>query len=215
MLGTVPRHMPPAMRPLVDIIYFPRSPAVISPLGSNITAGGGAFSVHISSENGLKAYVTEGEEVLTLRPEERGTQKLFVPHKYDSKRKWEPSLMEWCCVKRCTNQEWTDMFERLREVSRKIGVKNAGQRMAGLGKVAWRKRRGNLSYQQGRDWTLPSTESRNCGSLSLEAWNVDIHKALRICEERHVTVEGSEGSYVSFDRVDDPWPSSSCEIVPV
>ena len=113
----------------------------------------------------MKAYVTEGEEVLTLRPEERGTQKLFVPHKYNSKRKWEPSLMEWCCVKRCTNQEWTDMFERLREVSRKIGVKNAGQRMAGLGKVAWRKRRGNLSYQQGRDWTLPSTESLNCGSL--------------------------------------------------
>ena len=205
MLGTVPRHMPPAMRPLVDIIYFPRSPAVISPLGS--TSLRGAFSVHISSENGLKAYVTEGEEVLTLRPEERGTQKLFVPHKYNSKRKWEPSLMEWCCVKRCANQEWTDMFERLREVSRKIGVKNAGQRMAGLGKVAWRKteREPFLSARKGLDAAF-NRKSELRESL-LEAWNVDTHKALRICEERHVTVEGSEGSYVSFDRVDDPWPS--------
>ena len=26
----------------------------------------------------------------------------------------------------------------------------------------------------------------------LEAWNVDTHKALRVCEERHVTVGGSE-----------------------
>ena len=36
-------------------------------------------------------------------------------------------------------EEWTDMFEKLREVCKKIGVKNDGQRMAGLGKVAWRK----------------------------------------------------------------------------
>ena len=142
--------LPPCVHSSTSSIFpFPRSD--LSPRINHHC--GGAFSVHISSENGLKAYVTEGEEVLTLRPEERGTQKLFVPHKYNSKRKWEPSLMEWCCVKRCTNQEWTDMFERLREVSRKIGVKNAGQRMAGLGKVAWRKteREPFLSARKGLD----------------------------------------------------------------
>ena len=36
---------------------------------------------------------------------------------------------------------------------------------------------------------------------------VDILKALRIREERDVKVEGSERSYDSIDRVDDPWPS--------
>ena len=41
--------------------------------------------------------------------------------------------------------------------------------------------------------------------VSTEACNVDIPTALRICEERRVTVEGPERSYVSFDRVDDPW----------
>ena len=50
-------------------------------------------------------------------------------------------------------EEWTDMFEKLREVCRKIGVKNAGQRMAGLGKVAWRKteREPFLSARKGLD----------------------------------------------------------------
>ena len=104
-------------------------------------------------------------------------------------------------------EEWTDMFEKLREVCRKIGVKNAGRRMAGLGKVAWRKteREPFLSTRKGLNAAF-NRKSELRESL-LEAWNVDIHKALRICEERHVTVEGSEGSYVSFDRVDDPWPS--------
>ena len=35
---------------------------------------------------------------------------------------------------------------------------------------------------------------------------MDRHKALRLCEVRPVQVEASEASYVSFDRVDDPWP---------
>ena len=40
----------------------------------------------------------------------------------------------------------------------------------------------------------------------MDTWNADIHKAVCIVEERHVTVERSESSYVSFDRVDDTWP---------
>ena len=38
-------------------------------------------------------------------------------------------------------------------------------------------------------------------------WSVDIHKTLRIYQERRGTIEGSDGSWVSFDRVDDPWLS--------
>ena len=79
------------------------------------------------------------------------------------------------------------MHERLKSVCRKIGVKKAGQRLAALGKVAWHK-----------------TEMDNMSDLReslLAIWIVDIHKALRICEERHVAVEGSESSYISCDRV--------------
>ena len=36
---------------------------------------------------------------------------------------------------------------------------------------------------------------------------MDVHKAVKVCEERHVTVEGSESLYISFDTVDDPWLS--------
>ena len=48
--------------------------------------------------------------------------------------------------------------------------------------------------------------------VSVGNWNVGIYEALRICEERHVTVEGWEGSYVSCDRVDDPWPCELCAL---
>ena len=57
-----------------------------------------------------------------------------------------------------------------------------------------------LSAQQRRERELDSTAGRHCESLSWKP-SVDIPKVLRIREERHVTVEGSEDSYVSFDRV--------------
>ena len=48
-------------------------------------------------------------------------------------------------------------------------------------------------------WRLVMQKGPNFGSPS---WHSGMQ--MRICEERHVTVEGSESSYVSFDRVDDP-----------
>ena len=36
-------------------------------------------------------------------------------------------------------EEWMEMHERLNEVTKKIGVKKAGQRVVGLGEVGWRK----------------------------------------------------------------------------
>ena len=36
-------------------------------------------------------------------------------------------------------EEWIDMHGKLKEVSKVIFVKKAGQRVAGLGNVAWRR----------------------------------------------------------------------------
>ena len=94
------------------------------------------------------AEVIDVEEVMTLRPDEQGTAKLMVNTPKIPKGKWEPSLMEedWALlcqalfvpvgrrrgvvrdaqeVDRCHQKEWSK--------------KKAGQRVAGLGKVAWEK----------------------------------------------------------------------------
>ena len=48
----------------------------------------------------------------------------------------------------------------------------------------------------------------------LSLWKVDINQALRVCEGRQVQVEALEASFVSVDRVGDPWPSQTwCELV--
>ena len=36
-------------------------------------------------------------------------------------------------------EEWDEMHEKSKEVSKKFGVTNAGQKVVGLGKLAWRK----------------------------------------------------------------------------
>ena len=41
-------------------------------------------------------------------------------------------------------REWIETHEKLNEVSKQIGVQTAGQRVVGLGKVAWRERRSNF-----------------------------------------------------------------------
>ena len=77
-------------------------------------------------------------------------------------------------------EEWTEMHERLQELCWEVGVKKAGQRIAGLGRVAWRKTEKEPFFSKRRDWKLPSTEGRHCG----------------------------KGSYVSLGRVHDPWQIS-------
>ena len=54
-----------------------------------------------------EACANEGEDVLTLRTEERETQALFVNPGKSLKGERGPPLMArigWCCVRRCTNQ---------------------------------------------------------------------------------------------------------------
>ena len=41
----------------------------------------------------------------------------------------------------------------------------------------------------------------------LSRWKVGIHRTLRVRDGRQVHVEANEASYVSFDRLGDPWPS--------
>ena len=87
-----------------------------------------------------------------------------------------------------------------KKVCRKMRVKKVGQRIVGLGKVAWRK------TEKEPFFSSKSCMQQKVGTVGVS--DVDIHKALRFfCEERHATVEGSEVSYGSFDRVDDPWDS--------
>ena len=109
-------------------------------------------------------------------------------------------------------EEWTEMHERLQELCWKVRVKKAGQRIAGLGRVAWRKTE-KEPFSSAKKGLGIAVNRRSALRESLsEAWNVDTHKALRICEEQHVTVEGSEGSYVSLGRVNGPWQVYLCQM---
>ena len=82
------------------------------------------------------ADAIKGEEVMTLRPEEQGRQKLFVetsktPRKIrtvveGSGQGSAQSFME---------EEWVEMYEMLKQVT-KTGEKQQGRGVAGLGKVA-------------------------------------------------------------------------------
>ena len=101
----------------------------------------------------------------------------------------------WCCVRKLyqsseEEEEWTRHARKVQISVQEDGCKE--------------------SLKDGEGTFLLSKEGNGSDRGSklqqslLEAWNADLHKALRICEERHVTVEGSEGSYVSVDRVDDP-----------
>ena len=68
--------------------------------------------------------VIEGEEVLTLRPQERGTHELFVTTDKIPGGKWRPPLMDEDWVALCQSlylkigeEECIEMHEKLNEVS--------------------------------------------------------------------------------------------------
>ena len=94
-----------------------------------------------------EACVIEGEDLLTVRPEERGgTHNLFVNKDNLTTRKCGPQLVEEGSVVLCQSffqsigeEEWTDMHENVKEVCRNIGVKKAEHRIAVMGMLAWRK----------------------------------------------------------------------------
>ena len=64
----------------------------------------------------------------------------------DSKEEMEPTLDTGGTVMLCQalyqsikEEEWTEMHETSKDVTEMIGVKKAGQKVAGVGEVAWRK----------------------------------------------------------------------------
>ena len=81
------------------------------------------------------------------------------------------------------------MHETLKDVTRKIGVKTAGQRVAGLGEVAWRKtsKESFFSAKVEREQTF-----KRRSELRESFWMVDMNQALRKCEGRQVEVDPSE-----------------------
>ena len=127
-----------------------------------------------SQEEHKNTAVIEGEEVMTLRPEEQGTQKLSentskIPSKMGS------PLMDEDLVVLCQapyqsikQEEWAEMHEEQKEVTEKIGVKKAGQSVVGLGKVAWRKTQKESSMlSRGRH---SGNRFRQCGMWTLWKW---------------------------------------------
>ena len=96
-----------------------------------------------------------------------------------------------------------EMHENLK----KIGVKRTEQKVSGLGKAAWRKKTKRLFFFSARVSKFrPLVEGQHCAKVSSK-WQVDINHALRVCGGSQTQIEASEPSYVSFDRLDDPWPS--------
>ena len=84
---------------------------------------------------------------------------------------------------------------------KKIGVKNAGQRVAGLGKLSLRRtfKVVFFSAKKEQDTAFNRTGGRHCVNLSWQVWNVDTHT-------KHSECAKIGKSKVSFDRLNDPWP---------
>ena len=96
------------------------------------------------------------------------------------------------------------MHDDLKKVSKNIGVKKAGHRIAGLGKLAWRKSAKETFFSPKMDLQAAFNKRSDLREALSEVWIVAVHKAIKkVCEERHVTVEGSKSSYISCDRVGD------------
>ena len=82
-----------------------------------------------------------------------------------------------------------------------------GQRVVGLGKVAWRKTsEESFSPAQVEQERAFYRRSALTAPL-LSRWRVDMHQASSMCEDRQDEVKASDARNVSLDRVDDPWPS--------
>ena len=129
---------------------------------------------------------------MALRPEEEGTQTLFVNTSNIPKEKWRPPLMEENWVVLCQAPypfvkllEWIEMLEKLKDISKTTGLKKSWRRgeLAGLCKVA--------------------RQEICCVKLSCQ-FGVAIRQALRMCDGRQKEEDVSDASYVSWDRVDDP-----------
>ena len=119
-------------------------------------------------------WYSKEKRFLTLR--QGGTQTLFVNTDKIPKEKWGAPLMDedWVvlCPALCQSilqEEWIDMPKQLKDDCRKIEVKNAGQKVAGLGKVAWHKNQEELfSLQRMSKFRLLVKVSRHCGrSISI------------------------------------------------
>ena len=101
------------------------------------------------------------------------------------------------------------MHVNVNEVRYKIGVKRAGQTVAGLGKVAWLKNARKYFFSA-KDEQVQGFGRRSALRASLLSLRqVDIKPA--VCEGQQTEIKASEASHVSFGRSVDSWPSLTCE----
>ena len=104
-------------------------------------------------------------------------------------------------------EEWVEMHEKLKEVARQVGVGKAGQRVAGRGRVAWKRTSKETFLLANVEQERVFHRRSDLCEISLSVWRVDRRQALRMCEDRRVEVNASDASDVSLAKVDDPWPS--------
>ena len=104
---------------------------------------------------------------------------------------------EWRERERCTN--------KVKEVSKCTGVKKAGKRVAGLGKLPWRKEEEQRFISEKDELILAHERRSELRERLLEVSKVDAAQALRRCEERQLEVCESEVSCTSWDPLEEAW----------
>ena len=133
-------------------------------------------------------------------------------HTQDSQRQMETAVDggRLGCVVSSTvpigEEEWLEMHKKLKDVCKTIGVKEAGQRVAGLSKVVWRKTQeiALLSVTGEQVQAFGRWSALRESLLSL--WQVNINQALRLCEGRqaHLStdwmIRGRKKSCVSLSE---------------
>ena len=83
-------------------------------------------------------------------------------------------------------EERTDMHVLLKDISKKIGEEKAAQKVAGLGKLAWRKTLREDFFSPRKSISKLWTGDLRCAEVFLSIWRVDINQALRMSEDRQV-----------------------------
>ena len=110
-------------------------------------------------------------------------------HREKAQRKMETPLMEEDWVVLC-HALCQSIGEEARSDMVNIGVKKAGQRLAGMGKLAWRESDKEPFFSPKTDLQAAFNKRSELREAFVEVSYVDFHKAMKVCEEQPATVKG-------------------------
>ena len=155
-----------------------------------------------------RACAIEGDEVLTLRWEGHGTQKLFVDTSVILGEKWRPPLMaeDWVAICQANGVgKLKEMHENRKQVSWRIGVRKQVKESQAWANWHTEKKIVKTSFLQKDDQMRAFKRRSEMRESLLEAWKIDISQPRHICEECQVKIDESVMSYVSWDPIEEPW----------